>query len=106
MTDIGTVGGLVEYLKILPQDAAVYVADEQTYRSKEDYSDWDERDNVSFPLGTVTLRRGLSAEEQTKQFLERNQELKEQGRARIMNPEMFPPEPDEPEKIVTLVGCR
>jgi hypothetical protein len=107
MGDIGTVGGLVEYLKSLPQDAAVYIADGQSYRFVEDYPDWDERENASFPIEAVTFREGLTGEEQDAQFNEAQEARKARGlRPTIRNPEMLPPSVDEPEKIVTLLGCR
>ena len=87
--DIGTVGGLIEYLKTLPQDAAVFIGDGEVYRSREDYPDWNEDENVAFPLDSVTFRLGRKAED-------------------IPTHESVPREFvfDEPEKIVTLVGVR
>jgi hypothetical protein len=97
--DISTVGGLIEYLKTLPQEAAVYVADGQSYRLQEDYPDWNEDLNVKFPLHFVWIERGLRIDARKEQLV--------RSPGNILNPEaFFDTLSDEPETIVTLVGCR
>jgi hypothetical protein len=98
-TDISTVGGLIEYLKTLPQDAAVYVADGETYRFQDDYPDWDEADNAKFPIETVAVERGLTMDEQKERV---------RTMSGIVNPEVLLDTitEDEPKTIVTLVGVR
>jgi hypothetical protein len=110
--DIGTVGGLVEYLKTLPQDAAVYVADGESYRFVEDYPDWDVRDNASFPIESVAMRDGRTAEQQSTDYLERWDERSthlspaQKAASRTAMEEIAEFAVDEPAQIVTLVGCR
>lgn len=91
------VSELIEELKTLPQDAAVHVADGQSYRLKEDYPDWNEDDNRSFPLDFVQVRHGRSAQEM--------QERQMRSKV-IVNPEMLPPAVAEPAVMATLVGVR
>jgi hypothetical protein len=119
MSDIGTVAGLIEYLKTLPQDAAVYVADGESYRLQEDYPDWDQENNASFPLEFVEVVEGRSAEEQREAFLrqtkennrradERSLDYVKQGKG-YTDPEGFVnsfPYRDDPALMVTLVGSR
>jgi len=96
-------GGLVEYLKTLPQDAAVYVADGESYRFVEDYTDWDEDDNASFPIQEVAHRKGQTVEEQHAE-LDRTLE-----KGHIKDPKGLLAQTithDEPKTIVTLIGCR
>jgi hypothetical protein len=104
---------LIEYLKTLPQDAAVYIADGEAYRFVEDYPDWDERDNASFPIEIVSLRKGLTDEQRRINTIERGRaraaQLPEKlGAAHMQAVESIAAfvEADEPAQIVTLIGCR